>query len=751
MIIPEIVDIYKGKVQSICVDGNKLYILNSKLICIDRYKGTVIEEKEIIATDFYVLDAILYTYNDSILYRDGIEVIKCSIYHIKSNNLKQHIVYAYDNGIVHRITINQSMSIVKEQFGINLIEFTVVENELLLIMTPKHVGFYLYGKEDCIGVVHESKLDLPFIGASKYKYILDSSHYLYLARYKGVCIFENQIKIQSHYLPLYASGMIQGGFLYTVEDNCIKIVHLYTLETTTYQMTGKLLKTSQGMYLYANNCLYQIKLMGLESIHSQLCLNNLFLMALESLKSNLPLLVYKDHEREINYRYIKYLIHTNQLDHSCQLMMDCAYPLQLFLQQFPEIIPDGLDVSELHLDTIESNKTMNMHTVRPFLPFLSSKRLDYDCIDTILFFIYSKLNPNLLESLVRVENTCHLEICGKILLDLKLYSIWINFYFSKQAHQQAFDKLKTNTLSVHYWNDYFELLLNDNKLELVLNQIQLYFELFKDISFFVCHSQLQSNAVQQQIILTLDFNKELQRDYLKDVVFTQQAQFQSTLLQSQLTIIKDKITLFSIEDDIVMKERLLFREFLTKLNQYNGIDLIDPLLELKLEFECALVYKSLDKHKEALELYLINMNNPVEAEKYCFDAFNNDHLSVFTTLFSLLKHHNKDTTAFILEYIPYLDPLLVFQDIKNEKLSVVVDLIKESINKYKREYQEKCLLLNQLKIQHSSLRQELYYEQSQKCLIDAYKVCFNCNRRIGDKACYMYDHRVCCINCITSK
>ena len=750
----EVSQVFHGTIKNLCIDNDTMYIQNDNITAVNCEDFSTLEVKEANPDDFLVVQNVFYMLYNNILHREAVELCSCSMFTVKPNQLKQHIVYSYFESILHRITISQSLSMMREQFDIQILEFHVLNDDTLLIQSTKNLAIYNYGNEQPILIINDYKLSLPLLGAYKYKYVIDIGEYLYLARYKGTCIYSDKKEIViSNNLPFSASGFIIGGFLYTVEHNTLKVIHLYSLDTATYDINGILFKTSKGAFLYANSCLYKIAVRDYSNIQQIMCGADLYPMALDSLKSNPHSLDLVNQSIYIKKRWIKYLLNKQQYEETCQLMMDIDYPLSEFLSQFPEIVPSQLDLSSLDIFNFPNGGTISASHIYPFLPYLSSKRAKYPIIDTIMFYIYSVINKSLLGSLIRVENSCDLDICGSILINMQMIPTWILFYSSKNANSKAFEIMISNKFEPKYFLEYFDLLVQNNQIDWLLDHVTYFLEEFKDLEFFINHRFLQSVDVQTRLFDLLSFDMYLQRDYLQEIVFKKSAnqQFHTKLIQCQISIIKHIQETLSLEDDAVLQQRLILREYLTKSTDYDGNILIALLDELLLDFEVALVYKTLQRHEDALKIYILKMKNYSEAEKYCFDVYYNaNQINVYANLFHIIEQYEPNKVLeFIKEYAEYLDPLTVLESIpESTKLCDLLEYVDYGMKNYLKQFQRASLLKNQLNVQHSRLQQESYYELSQSVSVDAYKVCFHCNRRIGDKACYMFEKNICCANCI---
>eukprot|EP00835_Amoeboradix_gromovi_P000322 NODE_11_length_46995_cov_0.451872.p5 type:complete len:747 gc:universal NODE_11_length_46995_cov_0.451872:12002-14242(+) len=743
----EVKQIYHGVTKNIGLDDGNLYILNN---------SDIIGNNKVIpadgVTDFEMIQSILYTLKDGILYRQATVLSDSSLYRITTNELKQHIVYSFNDSIITKITLYRDNHS-REEFNLPLIDFVIVEYDLLLACTSKHLALYYFGNNQPWFIINDYKLSLPMLGAYKYKYIIDKSfEYIYIVRYKGCCIYKKNLLIFSVNLPFPVSnGIIIGGFLYCIDDNMLKVIHLYTSDCVAYDITGTLLKSSQGAYLNSNNCLYKITVSDLKDIQITLCNNNLHPMALDSLLSNQD--DFLEQQYWIKAKFIRYLVENKQHEHACQLMLDISYPLVDFIHLFPEVIPSKLDISQLNPNHVHSDKQVERNTLYPFLPYLSSKRVDYPIIDTIMFYIYSKINTSLLKSLIRVENACDLDTCGTILLDMGMIKEWILFYFSKNSNSDAFKLMISNKFESKYFLEYYDLLVQHNETDWLLDHLDYFLKEFKDLEYFINHPAFQSSHVRSRICELLQFDLYLQRQYLSEIVLKKKAnKFHVQLILVQVEIIKNLNV--GIDDDKMLQERLVLREYLSYDSGYGYNELVPILGDLNLDFEVALVYKTLNQHESALKIYVVKMNNYVEAEKYCFDAYYKSHqINVYNDLFHVIKQHQPEKVVqFAIDHVDYLDPLQVLSVIPNHTdLKNVLSWVDKGLKVYNREYQRASMNKNQLKIHHSRLRQERYVELNRKCFVDAYKVCYNCNRRIGDKACYMYTKNLCCANCIPRK
>ena len=634
---------------------------------------------------------------------------------------------------------------IREQFSIQLLEFQVLENESLLICTNKHLGLYNYGNDIPFLIINDYKLSLPILGAYKYKYTYDSNYeYLPIARYRGTSIYtlKNELLISNH-LPFPVLGIVVGGFLYAIYANILKVVHLYTLESAQFDINGTLFKTKKGAFIQSNdNCLYKITIKEYFNIQQILCQNDLYPVALDCLNSHQHPL---DHEQQSIYikkRFISYLLTKQQYDKACLLMMDVDYPLNEFIQHFPEIVPHGLNTSSLQLNTSHHNNavaSINNNSIFPFLTYLSSKRAQYPIIDTIMFYIYSKINTSILESLIRVENSCDLTVCGPILINNNMISTWILLYFSKQEHLAALEYMQLNKFDSKYFLEYFDLLININQTDWLFAHLTYFLKTFRALDYFINHTSLQTREVYYKMIDLLAFDVYLKREYLSKIAIksTQnKTEFYTKLILVQIQIIHDLCATNSIEEDSVLQQRLILRDYLQKTTTFdNSPILIDQLRALTLDFEIALVYKTLNYHQEALKIYIFKMKNYSEALRYCFDVYHHSNeLNVYMDLYHIIQQYEPDKVLeFIKEYADYLDPLTVLTSIAEEVPCVeVAKYMNRGILQYQKQFQKASLVKNQLKIQHSRLRQERYYEMSQFCTIDAYKVCYHCNRRIGD-------------------
>eukprot|EP00834_Sanchytrium_tribonematis_P002132 NODE_60_length_27201_cov_1.043318.p2 type:complete len:755 gc:universal NODE_60_length_27201_cov_1.043318:19201-21465(+) len=753
MVRGELQEIYQGTVHDVCADNGKLYLQTDEGVSVINKDGDLVEELQIQADYFKVLEGVIYHIRESVLYRDRTKIANCTDFQALSNLLKQHIIYAYEQPILQKITINNSLNQLKEEFEISLLDYYVTSDEKLLIQTQKHLGLYQYGHSQPYLIINDYVLSLPLLGGYKHHYIFDSTQYLYICRYKGGVVYKGRDPIATINFTSPANGILLGGFLYSLEQGNLSIFHCFTRESTNIKIQGNLLKTSEGAFIYDGKSIFKIVLKDFSDIQRTLCDANLHPMALDLLKSNQHELDIQTYSTIIKKQFIHFLIDEKKYDQSCLLMTEIQYPLRDFVRHFPEVVPKTFVMEGVK---ISSDNDIKASVIHPFLPYLSSLRSKFVEVDTILFYIYSKINVGLLESLIRVENNCDLDVCGSILLEKSMIDIWIKFYFSKEKHQEAIDIMIEKDFESKHFIKYFDMLLEKGLTDWLFQYAAPWFLKSKrNFSFFVSHPKLQKDKYKLKILEILEFDHRLQREYLQDLVFQFKADsvYHTKLMLIQIEIISDLLNSgLSLEDDKIMQERLLFREFLTTSKKYDGNALVSQLNTLNLDFETALVYKSLKRHIEALKIYVLKMQNHVEAENYCFDVYyDSDDKNIFKLLFHIyFEYDSKSLAAFSDKYVDYLDPIDCLQHLSiNLRLAEITHYVDKSNRSKMKDYQRSGLRKNQLKVQHSRLRQERYFELSQSCTIDAYKVCFNCNRRIGDKACYIYQGNLCCANCVT--
>ena len=256
-------------------------------------------------------------------------------------------------------------------------------------------------------------------------------------------------------------------------------------------------------------------------------------------------------------------------------------------------------------------------------------------IDTTLFRAYMLASPSMAGPLFRLPNFCDAEVVQQRLLDTKRYNDLVDFLYGKRLHAQALDllarfgqgnevedapeQLKGPQRTVASLQN-----LGPNMIDLILQYSEWPIREDADLGMdvFLADTENSETLPRDKI---LDFLKRINNDlvikYLEHIILELNdgsPDFNQLLIEDYLTKLKSGL---SDQDKEELQRRIL--RFLRTSEHYEQWKVLrtmsrdDPdLFEIR-----AVVLGNIGEHRQALTIYVFDMDAPEKAEEYCNQAY----------------------------------------------------------------------------------------------------------------------------------
>ena len=259
-----------------------------------------------------------------------------------------------------------------------------------------------------------------------------------------------------------------------------------------------------------------------------------------------------------------------------------------------------------------------------------------ELVDTTLFRAYMFASPSLAGSLFRIDNFCDPEVVQHELYENQRYNDLIDFLHGKKLHRQALEML-TKFGRGEAAGEIPEGMLGPDRVVAYLKQlppalIEMILEFAAwpvrekpeaGIDVFIADSKNAEDLPRDRVIQFLaDIDVSLEVQYLEHIINElgdETPEFHQRLVDLYLEEIK--------QPDIEEAQRKTVQDkleaFIRKSKRYNKFKTFRQLpTDNPVFYEArAIVLKAMGNHKQALTIYVFQLNNYEKAEQYCNDIY----------------------------------------------------------------------------------------------------------------------------------
>jgi Vam6/Vps39-like protein vacuolar protein sorting-associated protein 39 len=256
-------------------------------------------------------------------------------------------------------------------------------------------------------------------------------------------------------------------------------------------------------------------------------------------------------------------------------------------------------------------------------------------VDTTLFRAYMLASPSLAGPLFRLDNFCDPDVVQSSLYENDRYNDLIDFLYGKKLHRQALEMLtKFGKEEVEHVEVVPESMKGPRRtvaylkqlppelVDLVLEFIKWPIEKEPDVGMevFIEDSDNAERLPREKVLHFLRSleHERLEMRYLEHIITEwndQTPEFHQRLVELYLQELKNPDT--PDEEKESLKSKL--EAFLRKSNKYSHASTFRLLPQTDALFyeSRAIVLSAMGNHKQALAIYVYNMNDYAKAEEYC--------------------------------------------------------------------------------------------------------------------------------------
>ena len=257
-------------------------------------------------------------------------------------------------------------------------------------------------------------------------------------------------------------------------------------------------------------------------------------------------------------------------------------------------------------------------------------------VDTTLFRAYMFASPSLVGPLFRIDNFCDPDVVGEKLQDTGRYSELIDFYFGKKLHKQALELLKKfgqadkkddlaprlhgPQRTVAYLQN-----LSPDKIDLILQFAEWPLRSNADLGMeiFVADTENAETLPRGRVLDFLQgIDSTLALRYLEHIIGelndTTPA-FHERLASDYIQHLKHGNQANQADSEVFQQEKAKALDFLRSSKNYQPYKVLGqlPQDDPSVYEARAIVLSRMGQHRQALELYVFKINDPIKAEEYC--------------------------------------------------------------------------------------------------------------------------------------
>ncbi|QSL65343.1 hypothetical protein MERGE_002653 [Pneumocystis wakefieldiae] len=375
-----------------------------------------------------------------------------------------------------------------------------------------------------------------------------------------------------------------------------------------------------------------------------------------------------------------------------------------------------------------------------------------EIVDTALFRSYILVSPDLVGSLVRLQNKIQLKVAKDLLEKNKRYKDLIDYFFRKSLHRDALDLLKKlgqGIISDSIYQEQFKGIsetikyikkLSNDYIEEIFSFIKWPLQVDSDSAMEVFLNNDQQMCLSKKkvynFLLSLDENLAIQYlEYLIHNLNDLTSEFHDFLIMHYFKNIEEQ------ESDYIL-EKLL--KFLIDSKAYNSAYILEHLPKNnKLLEHKAIILSNLGQHKYALKIYLFEIKDFRKATEYCTKVYsmNNTESSyeIFLILLNLLLkppdgHEIQLSNAldFLSLYRSYIKIETVASCLPlNIKISDIKLYLETSIQNKTTDIINGKIISSLHIANLTKYQNKLIDACNKKYTITSEKTCGNCHKRLG--------------------
>lgn len=343
----------------------------------------------------------------------------------------------------------------------------------------------------------------------------------------------------------------------------------------------------------------------------------------------------------------------------------CSFLAHVRTQLQKHISPDGslkenpptLD-SETHRPAFhnllsESTSSKSPSSIDWQAELLSTAKL----VDTTLFRSYMLAMPSLVGSLFRIDNFCDPDVVQAALYSNERYSDLIDFLHGKKLHRQALEMLAKfgkeeadgevpSTMRGPERTVGYLKQLPPDLVSVIIEFIHWPMSVAPNLAMDVFLADTDNaERLPRDVVLKFlsDFsNHSLEISYLEHIIHElveRGGHFHQRLIDLYLTQLKSPDLSDSSQEEI----RLKLESFLQKSKVYNKAKTFQQLPATNpLFYEIrAIVLSAMGNHKQALSIYVFQIQDPDKAEDYCNKIYLEDHPTQSACLLDDVTLHDR--------------------------------------------------------------------------------------------------------------
>jgi len=486
-----------------------------------------------------------------------------------------------------------------------------------------------------------------------------------------------------------------------------------------------------------------------------------------------------DHSVESIYlEYAFYLMARGDFKKAMSYFANTNVDPRFVISQIPNLLNSSMN-SFMHMETeriknLLSDEIKYKEALKAIIPFLTHRRIPAEkkdltetekeiseAVDTAMLKAYLATCEQLVHAFVRMPNRCNVTETEEALKEAKKYYELITFYKSKGMHEQSLELLKRLSNSseseqlqgIQPTIDYLSEIKDDDLLLKYAGWVLLK-EPMNGLKIFD-----KSNLPAEEILEYFDTLKlsdatklQMKIAFLENIVKkSQEPETHNQLILLYLQIIRQNAVEESIKDSIRPK----LKEFLIKSQYYTPEKLLSKLPFDEMYEERAILLSRINRHAQALSIYVHKMKRPDLAEKYCSQIYgtnNEESKNIFITLVQLYLNPPNGEEVNIPQAIKTLENnyekinsiqalRLLPPDIPVQMLANYYDKLFKKFTERRRDLQ---VIKNLMKSENLQIQAEYIKDRSKVMCIKPNRRCPVCKRKIENKVFRWYPNGTVC-------
>lgn len=473
----------------------------------------------------------------------------------------------------------------------------------------------------------------------------------------------------------------------------------------------------------------------------------------------------------IHLEYAFYLFKIGEFRQAMNNFLATTIDPRMVISLIPNLLID--DSKYAHKDKAEifkllEDETQKQKALSALIPYLTGCRIPIgkqtltkeeteigEAVDTALLKCYLTSNQNLVQTFLRIPNRCSIEITEEALKQTKKYTELILFYKSKGMHKIALDLLKKLSeedilKGLRPTIDYL-LGIDDKELILEYSKWVLIKDPTEGLEIFDRDNIAFSNNEILKFIETVSPNSNseslnMKIAFLEKIIKgSKDPELHNLLIISYQHLIK----LNEIEQKDQPQIRTKLRTFLKQSKHYIAIKFMNKFTGDEFNEERAILLSRINKHQEALNIYVQNIKRIDLAEKHCEEYYgtNEESKDVFLILVQILlqqpEPNIKDAIRILETHSEKINPMSVLKYLPNNilltHLKGYFEFVLRTLNEKRRQIQ---VMKNLSKTDNIQVLEDWVNERRKVLSVKPNRMCPVCHKNIGTKVFYWYPNGI---------